>query len=176
MTSNLRARLAIFSVICATPLAACTVTQAKTASSPSGVAAPADVVSELVAFYAGQDQANRDGMNSTQLAERFYSEDVIITGEGDAGARRGSASAVNALDDWFAYLGPEGNKGCAFTVKDTVVSSDQNMASVFAVLTCRPNPPTLTKPETIRQLFVLKRTAQGWRVVREMWQAGGFGD
>ena len=86
------------------------------------------------------------------------------------------ASSVKALDDWFAYLGPDGNKGCAFTVKDTVVSSDQNMASVFAVLNCKPNPPKLTTSETIRQLFVLKRTAQGWRVVREMWQAGGFGN
>lgn len=176
MTSYLRARLAIFFMVSAVPLVGCSAAQARTQSTPSVAASPADVVKELVAFYAGQDQANRDGMTSTQLAERFYSEDVIITGEGDAGARRGLASSVKALDDWIAYLGPAGNKGCAFAVKDTVVSSDSNMASVFAVLTCKPNPPTLTKQETIRQLFVLKRTARGWRVFREMWQAGGFGD
>ncbi|MFK4985461.1 hypothetical protein ACI4B7_26915, partial [Klebsiella pneumoniae] len=79
-------------------------------------AAAADVVQELHAFFAGQDQANRDGLKSTELAKRFYSDDVIITGEGDVAARRGIEASVKALDDWFAYLGPNGNKGCAFAV------------------------------------------------------------
>ena len=169
MTSNLKTRLALIALVCATPLAA-------TAREASAEAAPADVVQELHAFYAGQDRANRDGLTSTELAKRFYSDDVIITGEGDVAARRGIEASVKALDDWFAYLGPNGNKGCAFAVQDTVVSSDRNMASVFAVLTCQHNPPATTKQETIRQLFVLKRKPEGWRVVREMWQAGGFGN
>lgn len=169
MTFNLKARLALFSLMCITPAVAM-------ACETSTVTAPADVVQELHAFYADQDQANRDGLTSTELAKRFYSEDAIITGEGDAAPRRGIKAAAAALDDWFAYLGPNGNKGCAFAVQDTVVSSDRGMASVFAVLTCKPNPPKTTKQETIRQLFVLKRTPQGWRVAREMWQAGNFGN
>ena len=169
MTCNLKTRLALVALMFASPLAAM-------ARETPAEAAPADVVQELHDFYAGQDQANRDGLTSTELAKRFYSDDVIITGEGDVAARRGIEASVKALDDWFAYLGPNGNKGCAFAVKDTVVSSDRDMASVFAVLTCQPNPPATTKEETIRQLFVLKRTADGWRVAREMWQAGGFGN
>ena len=169
MAFNLKARLALFSLMCITPVAVM-------ACEASTHTAPADDVQELHAFYAGQDQANRDGLTSTELAKRFYSEDVIITGEGDVAARRGIEASVKALDDWFAYLGPNGNKGCAFAVQDTVVSSDRDMASVFAVLTCKPNPPATTKQETIRQLFVLKRKPEGWRVVREMWQAGGFGN
>ncbi|MFD1768093.1 hypothetical protein ACFSAG_14710 [Sphingorhabdus buctiana] len=169
MTCNLKTRLALLALMCAPSLSAA-------AHETPVQAAPADVVQELHAFYADQDQANRDGLTSTELAERFYSHDVIITGEGDVAARRGIEASVKALDDWFAYLGPNGNKGCAFAVQDTVVSSDRDMASVFAVLTCQPNPPATTKQETIRQLFVLKRTVHGWRVVREMWQAGGFGN
>lgn len=135
----------------------------------------AEITQELRAFFAGQDQANRDGLSTTELAKRFYTEDAIITGEGDAAPRRGIKDAVSALDDWFAYLGPNGNKACAFTVQDTVVASG-DLASVFAVLSCKPNPPKTTKEETIRQLFVLKRTPNGWRVAREMWQAGNFGN
>lgn len=134
----------------------------------------AEITRELRAFFASQDQANRDGLNTTALSKRFYAEDAVVIGEGDSGPRYGVQGGVVALDDWFAYLGPNGNKGCAFTVHDTAVTSG-NLASVFAVLKCKANPPKLTKEETIRQLFVLKRTPEGWRVVREMWQGGDFG-
>ena len=87
---------------------------------------------------------------------------------GDVAARRGIEASVKALDDWFAYLGPNGNKGCAFAVQDTVVSSDRDMASVFAVLTCQPNPPATTKQETIRQLFG-KRCPQATAIHGMSW-------
>ena len=109
MTCNLKTRLALLALMCAPSLSAA-------AHETPVQAAPADVVQELHAFYADQDQANRDGLTSTELAERFYSHDVIITGEGDVAARRGIEASVKALDDWFAYLGPNGNKGCAFAV------------------------------------------------------------
>lgn len=167
MVRQLKLGLALLSVSLLPTVGA----NAREASSPKS---HAEVAKELRAFFADQDQANRDGLSTTELAKRFYAEDAIITGEGDAGPRRGVAASVKALDDWFAYLGPNGNKACAFTVQDTLVASG-DLASVFAVLNCKPNPPKTTKEETIRQLFVLKRTPKGWRVVREMWQAGNFG-
>lgn len=158
--------LVLLSGLCLLPVAA----SARDASSNKSTAA---VAQELRSFFAGQDQANRDGLNTTELAKRFYTEDAIITGEGDAKPRRGIEGAASALDEWFAYLGPDGNKKCAFTVQDTVVASG-NLASAFVVLNCKPNPPKTTKEETIRQLFVLRHTPMGWRVAREMWEAGSF--
>lgn len=168
MTLNLKARLALLSLMCVTSFGA-------VARDVGTIKAPADTAQQLRAFFADQDKANRDGLTTTELAKRFYTDDAIITGEGEAVPRRGVKGAVTALDEWFAYLGPGGNKGCTFTVQDTVVSSG-DMASVFAVLTCKPNPPKTDKQETIRQLFVLKHTPKGWRVVHEMWQAGTFGN
>lgn len=170
MPSIVRICSAFFMLLCVGPFTA----TARKPSVNSGTE-PTQVVQELRAFFAGQDQANRDGQNTTELAKRFYSEDAIITGEGDPVPKRGIKDAVIALDNWFAYLGPDGNKGCAFAVQDAVVSSSGDMASVFAELTCKPNPPKTSTQETIRQLFVLKRTPQGWRVFREMWQAGSLG-
>lgn len=168
MTLNLKARVALLSLVC--------VTSFSVAARDVGTdKASADAAQQLREFFAGQDKANRDGLTTTELAKRFYTEDAIITGEGEAAPRRGIKGAVAALDEWFAYLGPGGNKGCNFTMQDGVVSSGQ-MAAVFVVLSCKPNPPKTDKQETIRQLFVLRRTPQGWRVAQEMWQAGGFGN
>lgn len=168
MTLNLQARVALLSLMCVTSFGAA-------ARDNDTDKVPAALAQQIRAFFADQDKANRDGLTTTELAKRFYTEDAIIAGEGEAAPRRGIKGAVAALDEWFAYLGPGGNKGCNFTVQDGVVSSG-NMASVFVVLSCKPNPPKTDKQETIRQLFVLKRTPQGWRVVQEMWQAGGFGN
>ncbi|WP_157035868.1 hypothetical protein [Sphingobium chungbukense] len=165
MALNFKAGLTLLSALCLTPVGAMAHDMGTTNSD-------AEITEGLRAFFASQDKANRDGLSTTELVKRFYAEDVIITGEGDAVPRRGIKDAVTALDDWFAYLGPNGNKGCEFSVQDSLVASG-DLASVFAVLKCKPTPKT-KKEETIRQLFVLKRSPLGWRVVREMWQAGDF--
>ncbi|MES4992506.1 hypothetical protein ACTJJ7_12055 [Phyllobacterium sp. 22229] len=130
---------------------------------------------ELRQFFAGQDAANHNGASTEELVHRFYAGDATVIGEGAAGPTRGLAGAIKALTEWNDYLGPGGNKGCNFEIKEPVVASGQT-ASVFAELKCKANPPKLAKDETIRQLFVLKKTANGWRVVQEMWQSGGFPD
>lgn len=133
------------------------------------------VAKEIRTLFKTQDEANWNGETPDQLARRFYTDDSIIIGEDATKAERGLKDAATALVNWNAYLGPGGNKGCKFEVKDPIVtSSNADMASVFATLTCKPNPPHTTKPEGIRQLFVLKRTSNGWRVMQEMWQMGGF--
>lgn len=167
MTLHLKARLTLLSLACAISFGAAARDNESNKVSP-------DLAKEIRTFFADQDQANRNGLTTTELASRFYAEDAVITGEGEAMPRRGVKGASVALDEWLAYLGPGGNKGCSFAVQDPIVSSG-NMVSVFAVLSCKPNPPKTNKQETIRQLFVLKRTSQGWRVVQEMWQAGTFG-
>ncbi|MCP2067569.1 UNVERIFIED_ORG: hypothetical protein J2Y84_002895 [Pseudomonas reinekei] len=133
----------------------------------------ASAAAEIREFLAGQEKANAQGMSASDLAKRFYMPDVTITGEGEAQAKRGMEAAVTALQDWNDYLGPGGQKGCHFTMQEPVVSAG-DMASAYAVLSCAPNPPKLEKGETIRQLFVFKRTSAGWRVAQEMWQAGGY--
>jgi hypothetical protein len=149
---------------------ACCVAQGRAPAPPLD---NAHVAGELRAFLAGQQQANASGMPAQALAERFYLPDATIIGEGEAAPRRGMAAAVVALREWNDYLGPGGQKGCQFTMQEPVVS-DGRVAAAYAVLSCKANPPKLMKDETIRQLFVFKRTAAGWRVAHEMWQAGGF--
>ncbi len=138
-------------------------------------ASPAPFVDEqeIRQFFADQDSANRAGQSTEALARRFYADDVVVSGEGEPGLQRGIKGAIDELGAWFDYLGPGGNKGCSFTVDKTIVSAP-GMASAFVLLHCNANPPKLQKEETVRQLFVLRRTPQGWRVAQEMWQAGGF--
>lgn len=167
MAFKMTSGLVLLSALCLAPTGAM-------ARDRQAAKSAAEVTRELRAFFAGQDQANRDGLSTTALSKRFYAEDAVVIGEGDKAPQYGVQGGIDALDGWFAYLGPNGNKGCAFNVQGTAVTSG-NLASVFAVLKCKPNPPKLTKEETIRQLFVLKRTPKGWRVVREMWQSGDFG-
>lgn len=167
MKTTLTSRLAVLSILCVGSFAA-------VARDNQADKTRVDTTQQLRAFFAGQDQANRDGLSTTDLAKRFYTEDAILTGEGEAAPKYGIKGATAALDEWFAYLGPGGNKACTFSMQDTVVTSG-DMASVFAVLNCKPNPPATDKEQTIRQLFVLKKTAKGWRVAQEMYQAGGFG-
>lgn len=133
----------------------------------------ANAAAEIRAFLAGQEKANAQGLSASDLAKRFYMPHVTIIGEGESEAKRGMEAAVKALQDWNDYLGPGGQKGCHFTMQEPVVSAG-DMASAYAVLSCKPNPPKLEKGETIRQLFVFKRTPAGWRVAQEMWQAGNF--
>ncbi|GAB2458202.1 hypothetical protein GCM10027082_05810 [Comamonas humi] len=129
---------------------------------------------EVRQFFAGQQAANQRGASPPELAHRFYADNVTIIGEGEATPKRGMSDAIKALADWGDYLGPDGNKGCNFTLQEPVIATT-HAASAFAVLHCEANPPKLEKAETIRQLFVLKKTSKGWRVVQEMWQSGGFG-
>ena len=128
---------------------------------------------EIRALFKSQDEANWNGATPEQLAHRFYTEDAIIIGEGEETTQRGMKDAITALVNWNEYLGPGGNKACQFNVLDPIMISG-DMASTFVTLSCRPNPPKTTKQETIRQLFVLKRTPKGWRVAQEMWEMGGM--
>lgn len=121
-----------------------------------------------------QQAANADGLDAAGLARRFYTQDVVIIGEGEKAPSRGIDAAIKAMQDWNDYLGPGGQKKCTFELEDPVIGTGDT-ASSFVVLGCKANPPKLAKDEIIRQLFVWKRTPQGWRVALEMWQAGGFG-
>ena len=135
---------------------------------------PDDVTSrEIRGLFKSQDEANWNGETPEQLARRFYTEDVVIVGEGETSTQRGMKDAVSALVNWNEYLGPGGNNFCHFEVLEPVITSG-DMASAFVTLSCKPNPPKTTKPESIRQLFVLRRTPQGWRVAQEMWENGGM--
>lgn len=134
----------------------------------------ASLRSAIVSALRTQQAANAAGEDATQLAHRFYTDDVVIIGEGESRASRGMNSAVKAMADWNDYLGPGGQKKCHFELEDPVVGSDKTV-STFVVLSCKANPPRLTKDETIRQLFVWKKTSEGWKVAMEMWQSGGFG-
>ncbi|MFJ1472509.1 YybH family protein [Massilia orientalis] len=156
-------KFVLFSVMCAASYSA--VARDKTESGRDSAS------QEIRALFKSQDEANWSGATPEQLAHRFYTEDAIIIGEGETKTERGMKDAITALVNWNAYLGPGGNKACHFEVLDPIIASG-DMASVFATLSCKANPPKREKPEAIRQLFVLKRTAQGWRVAQEMWQMG----
>lgn len=166
MKISQKTRLAILSLMCA---ATC---DAFARDNVNG--ATLDATSKQIRqLFTSQDEANRNGATPEQLAHRFYTDDAVIIGEGETSVQHGMKDAVTALVNWNAYLGPGGNKACQFEVHDPIIASG-DMASAFVTLSCKPNPPKTTKQETIRQLFVLKRTPQGWRVAQEMWEMGGF--
>lgn len=129
---------------------------------------------EISIALAKQQAANEAGEDAAQLAHRFYTDDIVIIGEGDSEPSRGMDAAIKAMKDWNDYLGPGGQRRCQFRLEDPVVGS-VNTVSTFVVLSCKANPPKLKKAETIRQLFVWKKMAEGWKVAMEMWQTGGFG-
>lgn len=124
---------------------------------------------------AKQTAANVAGEDAEQLAHRFYTNDVVVIGEDEKQPSRGMAAAVKSVKDWNDYLGPGGQRKCRFDLEDPVVGN-ANTVSTFVVLNCKANPPKLTKDETVRQLFVWRKTSDGWRVAMEMWQSGGFGN
>lgn len=143
-------------------------------STSNGEESPTDFRKSIELVLAQQQAANEEGESAEQLARRFYTDDVVIIGEGEQHPSRGIAEAVRAMKEWNDYLGPGGQKKCRFDLENPVVASGST-ASTFVVLSCKANPPTLKKDEKIRQLFVWTKTPQGWKVSLEMWQSGGFG-
>jgi ketosteroid isomerase-like protein len=151
-------------------VATVSVARAAVAAEP---AVAAQIKAEIEVALHSQERANANGENAEQLSRRFYAEDVVMVGEGDPHVKRGMAAAIVEMDEWMQSLGPQGQKGCHFHLEDPVIAT-QTTASTFVTLTCKANPPYLKEDETVRQLFVWKRSSQGWRVAMEMWGNGSL--
>lgn len=143
------------------------------AAAPADFGGSAQVKAEIEAALQSQERASAAGESVEQLSRRFYAEDVVLVGEGDAHVKRGMAAAIVELDEWTKSLGPQGEKDCHFHVEDPVIAA-RTTASAFVTLTCKSRPPYLKEDQTVRQLFVWQRTPQGWRVAMEMWENGSL--
>ena len=117
------------------------------------------------------EQALARGDSATQIANRLYASDDLLTGEGEPGSTRGMADTIKDVQGWMESLGPGGTKGCKYTIVDPVVSSATTFSS-FLLLRCRANPPVLKEDQVLRMMYVWKKLPEGWRVVLEMYAAG----
>lgn len=95
----------------------------------------------------------------------------VVVGDGDAKATRGHAGILADMKAWMEGLGPNGGKGCKFTLPDPVVGTSSTFAS-FVILHCKANPPVMPKDQDLRMVYVWRKFPQGWRVVLEQFEEG----
>ena len=126
---------------------------------------------QIATKLKSMEKALAAGESATAISKMLYSSNVLITGEGEAGGTRGMDGAIKDVQGWMDSLGPNGTKGCGYTIADPVVASATTFSS-FILLKCKANPPVLPQDQDLRMMYVWKKQAQGWRVVLEMWAPG----
>ncbi|MBL8267628.1 hypothetical protein [Steroidobacter sp.] len=138
----------------------------------TSVAARADTLQEIKAEMATVETALMGGASPAKVAELLYAPDVVMVGEGEAGVTRGMKSAVQALEEHWAGLGPDGQKHCKLTLTGEQAVASATTYAAFLVLHCKPNPPATKEAMDFRTVYVWKKLPQGWRVAIEMWGVG----
>jgi amino acid transporter len=126
---------------------------------------------QIAATLKSMEKALARGENATTISKMLYASNVLITGEAEAGGTRGMDGAIKDVQGWMDSLGPNGAKGCGYTIVDPVVSSATTFSS-FILLKCKANPPVLPQDQELRMMYIWKKQSQGWRVVLEMWAPG----
>lgn len=97
--------------------------------------------------------------------DAMYSEDIVITGEGEAGAVRGREALVPGIEGIVQAV-----RSCSIEL-DSATSASAELGYSFATYTCRP-VDTAAPDFRVRALFVWRLESAGWRVVAEMYQTG----
>jgi hypothetical protein len=138
---------------------------------PAATAGSDTTKEQIATALHSLEQALARGDSATQIANRLYASDDLLTGEGEPGGTRGMADTIKDVQGWMDSLGPGGTKGCKYTIVDPVVSSATTFSS-FLLLQCRANPPVLKEDQVLRMMYVWKKLPEGWRVVLEMYAAG----
>lgn len=131
------------------------------------------VKAEIMAKLHAVEERLARGDSATQIAGFLYADDVLLTGEGEANARRGMADAVAGVQGWMDALGPNGAKGCKYSIPDPVVASAKTFGS-FVVLKCKANPPVLLEDMNLRMTYVWQKYRDGWRVRIELYALGNM--
>ena len=147
--------------------AACGASQAVVAKEPAADGPRAQIAVTLKSM----EKALARGEDATTISKMLYASNVLITGEGEVGGTRGIDAATKDVQGWMDSLGPNGAKGCGYTIVDPVVSSTTTFSS-FILLKCTANPPVLPADQELRMMYIWQKQAQGWRVVLEMWAPG----
>lgn len=144
------------------------------ASAVATGASPAnpDTLREIKAAMATVEAAVMGGESPARVAELLYAPDVIMVGEGEAGATRGMKAAVEALETHWASLGPDGQKHCKLTLTGEQAVASATTYAAFLILHCEPHPPAMKEAMDFRTVYVWKKLPQGWRVALEMWGIG----
>ena len=138
---------------------------------PAATAGSDTTKEQIATALHSLEQALARGDSATQIANRLYASDDLLTGEGEPGSTRGMADTIKDVQGWMDSLGPGGTKGCKYTIVDPVVSSATTFSS-FLLLRCKANPPVLKEDQVLRMMYVWKKLPEGWRVVLEMYAAG----
>jgi ketosteroid isomerase-like protein len=111
------------------------------------------------------------GDTAEQVARSLYADNVLMVGEGETGSSRGMDVAIKDVQGWMDSLGPNGGKGCKYSIPDPVVASEKTFTS-FVLLVCKANPPVLPEDQQLRMVYSWEKRSDGWRVVLEMWALG----
>jgi ketosteroid isomerase-like protein len=134
--------------------------------------ASGDSKAEMIQAVRAAEQLLARGADATTFVHKLYSDDVVMVG-GSEGAKHGTAAAIKEVQAWFDYMGPNGIKTCKYTIEDPVLASTTTVSS-FLMLSCKANPPTLTKDVYYTEMYIWKKTSKGWQVALEMWAEGKF--
>jgi ketosteroid isomerase-like protein len=126
---------------------------------------------EIEAAVRKLESALARGDSASQVSKLLYSEDDLLTGEGEAGGTRGMDATIKDVQGWMDSLGPGGTKGCKYTIVEPAVSSATTFSS-FILLRCKANPPVLPKDQELRMMYVWRKQPEGWRVVLEVYEEG----
>jgi ketosteroid isomerase-like protein len=143
---------------------------AQAASAEDAAAAQARVdVTQMAAKAQGLFEK---GASAEAFVNAVYDDNVVMMG-GTPGAKKGKAAVLVEVKKWFDYMGPGGIKGCKYTMEQPAVVSATTYASFFN-LHCEANPPYVKEAGDYSEMYIWKKTPQGWRIALEMWLEGAF--
>jgi ketosteroid isomerase-like protein len=134
--------------------------------------AAGDTKSQIVAALAAFTAALTRGDSVEQVTNLLYAKNVLIVEPGEPPVR-GIPATLKAMHAWEDSLGPGGVKDCNYKVIDPVIATARTFSS-FLYMTCRTNGVTTKKDMELQLLYVWEKRPEGWRVVLESVNEGGF--
>jgi hypothetical protein len=108
-----------------------------------------------------------------KIVDMLYAENVMITEEPPVVNLRGTKQAIEGVQGFLDYVGPNNGKSCEYTLQEPLFASETTFSS-FLALSRSANPSTMMENLDLRLLYVWKELPQCWHVVLETAQTGQF--
>ena len=124
----------------------------------------ADVSAEIINFFDRVTEMRKQGATVQEVADAFYWDDLIITGEGSDIVHKSKEEFLPDLALILEQLGTD----CGFHF-NVPMALTQDMAAVFTQMSCNCGDGTELN---FRVLYVLEKRAGEWKVVRESYTEG----
>ncbi len=129
-----------------------------------------DLQESLAAVLETAADALRAGADAREFSRLFYTDDLLVVGEGWPRAIRGVPAFLPDLAALLEGWGPKAD--LSFSIVATFPGGE-DAATTLVDVHVAPRKPTAVA-EHYRVMYAWRRTPSGWRIAAEMYTVGSF--